>query len=67
MHPIMCAPGPRPCVSPSAQAAWLYKATGEESYLSAARGYLKRAQVGGGIGGRGEEGRVGGWVGGERC
>jgi hypothetical protein len=49
------------------QAAWLYKATGEESYLSAARGYLERAQVGGGIGERGEEGRVGGWVGGERC
>lgn len=26
-------------------AAWLFRATGEQSYLSAARGYLKRAQV----------------------
>jgi hypothetical protein len=28
------------------QAAWLYRATGEAAYLTAARGYLKRWQVG---------------------
>ena len=27
------------------QAGWLYRATGEDAYLSAARGYLQRAQV----------------------
>lgn len=30
---------------PAAQAAWLYRATGEEPYLAAAHSYLKRAQA----------------------
>lgn len=32
------------------QAAWLYRATGEEPFLAAAREYLQRAQVGGWVG-----------------
>ena len=34
------------CGLPLLQAAWLYKATGKASYLTAAQGYLQRAQVG---------------------
>lgn len=45
-----CAcPAPRSntsCRPKRLQAAWLYRATGEASYLTAAQNYLKRAQVG---------------------
>ena len=37
-------PNAAPCLH-ARQAAWLYKATGEEPYLEAARGYLRRAQM----------------------
>ena len=34
-----------PACLPFAQAAWLYRATQEDAYLAAARGFLRRAQV----------------------